>query len=373
MSDVDEQAEESQRKQKRLSVRALKAVGVLLLLGILYLLLWPSPIDPVAYRPADPPEMIGALEPNEKLRDAEVLAVGQVSGPEDVTIDPEGRIYGGTDDGRVVRVLPDGSVETFAETGGRPLGMEFDAEGNLIVADAVAGLISIDLEGKITELATSAGGVPFGFADDLDIASDGRIYLSDASDKYGVHDYLNDMLEARPHGRLIRYDPATGETEVLLDGLYFANGVAVAEDDSFVLVNETYRYRIRRFWLTGDKAGTNDIFIDNLPGFPDGVSRGSGGRFWVAMFTIRNSTADALHPRPWLKRVLAKLPSFVWPKPEPIGFVLALDENGQIIESLQDPGGEVINEVTSVHEDNGTLYFGTLRGDRIGKYKLQQD
>lgn len=369
MPEVDQPSGPS-TKERSAGLRVLKGIGILLLVSMAYLLLWPSPIDPVAFRPAEAPPMTGVLEPNEKLRESEVLAAGLVLGPEDVDVDDQGRVYGGLVDGRIVRILPDGSIETFADTEGRPLGMEFDANGNLIVADAVRGLVKIDPEGTVTVLADSAGGVPFGFADDLDIAADGRIYLSDASAKYGVHHYLYDMLEARPHGRLIRYDPATGETEVLLEGLYFANGVALSEDNRFVLVNETYRYRIRRYWIEGEKAGTDDIFIDNLPGFPDGVSRGSAGRFWVAMFTVRNKTADTLQPRPWLKRVLAKLPSFVWPKPEPVGFVLVLDENGQILESLQDPGGQVVNEVTSVHEDDGTLYFGTLRGDRVGKYKL---
>jgi len=369
MSDVDTQGEAAQ-ESKRPSVRILKGIGVLLLAILAYLVAWPSPIDPAAFQPPTPPPMTGVLETNEKLRGSEILAAGQVLGPEDVDVDDQGRVYGGTADGLVIRVLPDGTIETFADTGGRPLGMEFDAAGNLIVADAVKGLVSIDSEGVVTVLTDSADGVPFGFADDLDIASDGRVYLSDASAKYGVEKYLYDMLEARPHGRLIRYDPATGETEVLLDELYFANGIAVSEDDRFVLINETYRYRIRRYWLKGEKAGTNDMFIENLPGFPDGGSRGSGGRFWVAMFTVRNSTADAMHPRPWLKGVLAKLPHFMWPQPERIGFVLALDEGGQIVESLQDPGGEVVNEITSVHEHAGALYFGTLRGDRIGKYTL---
>ncbi len=369
MSDEDTQSKASP-KSAWLSIRILKGIGILLLATLAYLLLWPSPIDPAAFSPPVPPPMTGVLEMNEKLRDTEIIAAGKLRGPEDVDVDSEGRVYAGMEDGRVVRVLPDGAIETFADTGGRPLGMEFDAEGNLIVADGIRGLVSIDPQGSVSVLTNSADGVPFGFADDLDIATDGRIYLSDASDEFGVGEYLYDMLEARPHGRLLRYDPATGETESLIDEMYFANGIAVSEDDRFVLVNETYRYRIRRYWLKGDKAGTNDIFIDNLPGFPDGVSRGSGGRFWVAMFTVRNSTADSLHPRPWLKGVLAKLPSFMWPRPEPIGLVLALDEQGQIVESLQDPGGRVVKEVTSVHEHAGALYFGTLRGDRIGKYTL---
>ena len=66
----------------------------------------------------------------------------------------DGRLYTGLQDGRVVRMLADGSgVETFVQTGGRPLGMKFDAGGNLIVADAFRGLLSISPERKITVLA----------------------------------------------------------------------------------------------------------------------------------------------------------------------------------------------------------------------------
>ena len=70
--------------------------------------------------------------------------------------------------------------------------------------------------GQGGNLATEADGVPFAFTDDLDIASDGRIYFSDASSKFHQPDYILDLLEARPHGRLLRYDPSTGKTEVLL-------------------------------------------------------------------------------------------------------------------------------------------------------------
>jgi sugar lactone lactonase YvrE len=223
-------------------------LGLCVLAGV-YLALVPGPVDAVAYRPPLAPPMTGVLQPNEKLKAAALIGVGQVIGPEDVAVDDQGRIYGGTLDGRILRVDGD-RVESFADTGGRPLGLHFDARGNLIVCDAVKGLLSVNVSGDVRVLVTEADGVPFGFTDDLDIASDGRIYFSDASSRYHVHDYLLDCIEARPYGRLLRFDPQTGETEVLLRELYFANGVALSPDEDFVLVNETYRYRVTRFWLT---------------------------------------------------------------------------------------------------------------------------
>ena len=75
--------------------------------------------------------------------------------------------------------------------------------------------------------------------DDLDIATDGKIYFSDASDKFGYGEDQIEVMEHTPNGRLLVYDPETKLTTTLLDNLYFANGVAVSPDDSFVLFNET--------------------------------------------------------------------------------------------------------------------------------------
>ncbi len=337
---------------------------LLFLLG--YLLFWPVPIDPLPFEPEAPPEMTGVLAPNTALRAATHIGTGKIKGPEDLAIDSLGNIYCGTEDGLIMKILSDGSVQTFTNTEGRPLGMAFDHVGNLIVADAWKGLLSIDKAGKITVLTTESDGVPFRFTDDLDIGSDGMIYFSDASHKFHQPEYLYDLLEARPNGRLLRYDPETGTTTTLLKDLYFANGVALSENEDFVLVNETYRYQITRYWLKGPKAGSSDIFIDNLPGFPDNISSTGDGRFWVALFTVRNTTMDKLHPRPFMKKVLARLPKFTWPKPAPYGFVIEIDEGGNILRSLQDPGGEHMHTITSVKEIDGKLYMGSLYNDRIG-------
>lgn len=346
------------------------ALLAILLLAAVYLLFAPSPIDPVAYEPPSKPALTGPWEPNTRLRDAEALAVGKLVGPEDVETDKEGRIYTGLADGRIVRITADGAVEDFVNTGGRPLGLEFDPQDNLLVADAIQGLLSVSPAGKIRVLATEAEGEPLGFTDDVDVASNGVVYFTDASVKFGNNEYLYDLLEARPHGRLIAYDPSTEKPTVLLSGLYFANGVALSKDEDFVLVNETYRYRVTRYWLKGPRAGSSEIFVDNLPGFPDNISSNRQGKFWLALFTIRNDTLDWLSPRPSLKRILSRLPKAVWPAPERYGVVVAIDEQGHILESLHDPGGQKFWEITSAHPRDGYLYLGSLSGDRIGKYRL---
>ncbi|HEV3304770.1 MAG TPA: SMP-30/gluconolactonase/LRE family protein [Planctomycetaceae bacterium] len=373
---------------RRLTKRLGYCLGAVLLAVLAYLLLWPSPIDSVAYEPPPKPMLEGPLAPNRLLESAELLGVGQLVGPEDIEVDRSGNIYAGTLDGRIVvfndgaggdYVVPGGKtlhakgeieVKTIATTGGRPLGIATAANGDLIVADAVKGLLSVSPDGRITTLPTDVAGKPVHFADDLDIARDGRIFFSDASDKFGIDGFLYDMLEGRPHGRLLRYDPATKTTTVLLSDLYFANGVALSQHEDFVLVNETYRFRVTRYWLKGERAGKSEVFVDNLPGYPDNITSNRHGTFWLALVTVRNETGDWLSPHPFLKNTLAKLPRMFLPKPQPYGFVIKLDETGRILESFQDPSGKHLPAITSAFEHDGSLYLGSLSNNFIGKFKL---
>ncbi|MBA1147303.1 strictosidine synthase family protein [Ectothiorhodospiraceae bacterium WFHF3C12] len=354
----------------------MKKLLLLILLAILagggYLMFWPTPLDPVAYNPPAAPTMEGRWAPNTKLRPARRLAENRLAGPEDLAVDSRGRLYTGTDEGLISRIGDDGDVETLADTGGRPLGVAFGADGRLLVADAWKGLLAVDEGGDIEVLSTGARGTPFAFTDDLDVADDGTVYFSDASDRFHQPEYLYDLLEARAHGRLLRYEPATGETTVLADDLYFANGVAVSEDERFVLVNETYRYRIRRHWLSGPRAGETEVIMDNLPGFPDNIARSPRGTFWVAFFTVRNERMDAMHPSPLVKEMVSRLPKAFWPKPAPYGFIAEIDGDGNVLRTLQDPGGERIATITSVLEHDGTLYLGSLYNRYIGRLPLPE-
>jgi sugar lactone lactonase YvrE len=353
----------------KLLLRLLLLLVLLLGLAAGYLAVAPAPIDALAWDPPPVPEWSGPLAQNEKLAAATLIGAGKIDGPEDVETDELGRVYGGTNQGDVVRVHAD-QIEVLANTGGRPLGLDFAPNGALIVADAIKGLLSISPEGQVTTLTDSVDGIKLGFTDDVAVASDGSIYFSDASDKFGFGDHMLDLLEGRAHGRLIKYDPEARAATTLAKDLYFANGVALSSDESFVAVNETYRYRISRYWLKGPKAGTTEVLIDGLPGFPDGISQSGRGTFWIAMFTVRNSAGDFLAPRPLLKKMVANLPRALWPKPEPYGLAIEIDENGKILQSLHDPSGATVHQVTSVHERDGNLYFGHLHRDRISKLAL---
>ena len=352
---------------KRTIFRSVIAI-VVLLLG--YLLLWPVPINPAAWTPPPAPELTGVYAQNSELARVERLSVDGAN-PEDVAFDKEDRIYCGTDDGRIFRFQADGKQpQVFANTGGRPLGLVFDRAGNLIVADAVKGLLSIAADGSITELSTEAEGIRFRCTNDLDIAGDGTIYFTDASYKFPLTQLKADLLEHQPNGRFLSYDPRTKQTKVLLRDLYFANGVAVSPDQSFVLVNDTASYRVRRYWLTGARQGQSDIFIDNLPGFPDGISSNGGDTFWLALVNRRDKGLDFLQPHPFLKKVVWRLPNFLQPNIKRYAFALGLDLNGKVVRNLQDPSPQCFTQIANVVEHKGALYFGSIGERAIGRMPL---
>lgn len=352
---------------KKVSYAFLTLVAVC----ILYLLLWPIPISPQPWNPPGAPTLTGQFQQNNLLSPVDRLSLGSGFAPEDVAIDRDDRIYAGFNDGRIMRSQPDGTGPSqFANTYGRPLGLAFAPDGNLIVADADKGLLSVAINGTITVLSTAADGLPFACANDLDVSADGVIYFTDASYKFPIANYRADILEHGGRGRLLAYDPKSKTTRTLMKDLSFANGVAVSPDQAFVLVVETCKYRIHRVWLTGPKAGQSEVFIDNLPGFPDGLSSNGKGTFWLALVSPRNKLLDNILPHPFLRKVVYRLPRFLQPSPKDYSFVLGLDTNGRVVQNLQNGSIDCYAQIANALEHNGALYFGSIGESAVGRYRL---
>jgi len=354
-----------------------KILGLLVLIIIavvLYFVAWPVPVDPVAWEAPPNPGYTGAFAVNERLKGIESLPIGNNSGPEDIALDAQGRIYAATHAGRIVRLNADCSNPVnWADTEGRPLGIDFDHQGNLVVADAYRGLLSIAPDGTVTELATQADAIPIRYADDVDVAADGKIYFSDASTKFGAKQSggtyegsLLDIMEHGGHGRLLVYDPATGKATTLLSGLNFANGVAVSHDQNSVLINETGGYRVVRVWIAGPKKGEAETLIGSLPGFPDNISSGKDGRYWVAFASPRNPLLDGLSKKPFMRKIVQRMPAFFRPQAVMYGHIIAIDDRGQVLMDLQDPAGGY-PFTTSVTETDDYLYIGSLISPVLGR------
>lgn len=291
--------------------------------------------------------------------------------PEDVALDDAGRLFAGLADGRVVRVDPESrTAAVVADTRGRPLGLEVDGDGTLVVCDTERGLLRVDpLTGAVHELVTAIAGRPLRFTNNAAVAADGTIYFSDSSERFGLAEFKGDLLAHSTTGRLLRRTP-DGTVDVLLDGLAFANGVALATDESFLLVAETGAYRVTRLDLTGPAAGGSRVVVENLPGLPDNLSTGADGRFWMAMPSTRNSLLDRLLPRPgWLRSAVWALPDRLQPEADRVAWAVAIDGDGRVLRSVDGPA-DAYHYVTGVREHAGRLYLGSLGESAIGVLAL---
>lgn len=298
------------------------------------------------------------------------------TGPEDVVFDASGRVLTGVADGRILRIglpAPGGrpaEVVEVARTGGRPLGLEVLPEGRLLVCDAERGLLRIDPDGEadVEVLADSVAGVPLRFCSNAVAASDGTVYFTVSSLRHGLDDWLSDIVEHRPTGLLARLAPG-GEAEVLLDELQFANGVALAPDESFVTVAETGARRLTRLWLTGPAKGRRDTLADGLPGFPDNMSRSPGGGFWVALAGPRMAPLEWLHrAAPRVRQAVAGAARRLPPPPALGGArVVEVDTYGRVVRELR---GRRYRMVTGVAEYEGRLALGSLQEGAVAWCEL---
>ena len=349
-----------------------RVLSLLVILVIGFLLLMPTKVQPVAWKPPPAPSLSeGAYAENQRLKAAKQVGPGDIDGPEALLLEGDFLITG-LHDGRLLRSSLDGKQrQVLSDTGGRPLGLARHPNGLLVIADGVKGLLSLDAQGRLTALTTEANGVPFGFTDDVAIDQSGHYaYFSDASSRWGYGHDGEAIIEHGGDGRLLRYDFQSGKTSVLLDKLEFANGVTLGPEDAYVLVNETGAYRISRYWLSGPKAGTHDLFIDNLPGLPDNLACNGSNRFWVALYAPRSALLDGTAGHPWVRKVIVRALT-VLPKPvEKRGFVLGLDLQGKVVANLQDASSGNYSPITTAREYGDWLYLGSLKASHMARLPL---
>lgn len=340
-------------------------------------------LDPVAFDTARVEGMRG-LMPDEiepKLAAAEILVAGQVDGPEDVLLDAQGNLYCGSRDGYLYRIPAPhhDRAEVLVKIGGRPLGLALDREGRIVACVAGMGLVRVTTDGKVelltdqTErsLLSVQDDTTIRMADDLDIAPDGTIFFTDATKRYDIENWGLDLLEGRPNGRLLSYDPATRKTRTVCDNLLFPNGVCLTHDGRHLLVASTWDCSILIFDLARLSDGPR-VFLGGLPGYPDNVNRASDGGYWVALAGMRNPVFDEAMRHPGLRRRMTRrVPPTNWLFGNlNIGGVLKIDGQGRIVDALWDAPDGPLYMITSMREHEGALYLGGVTNDKIGRLKL---
>jgi YD repeat-containing protein len=360
--------------------KIILTIFAILFLGIAYFIFWPVPIKPVSWNSPITPGYTGPYAVNTKLANLKMISIGTEIGPEHIAIGKDAKLYTTVASGNILRMNPDGSAqEVFVNTGGRVLGFDFDASGNLIAADANKGLLSISPDRKITVLTDKVNGDQIRYADAVVVAKSGKMYFSDASARFAPKDWggtfeasILDILEQSSTGRILEYDPANKTTRIVAKGFSFANGVALNSDEQTLFVNETGKYRVWKISVNAkdlDISIPNDqakVLFDNLPGYPDNLMRGLDGKIWLGLVKPRNPVIiDKLSASPFFRKLTLRLPRAMWPVPKAYGHGMAFTEDGKVVADLQDPSG-AYPETTGVTETADRLYIQSLHAKGIG-------
>jgi sugar lactone lactonase YvrE len=379
-----------------------------------YLFAWPIPNRPQPWQAPADPGYSGPHARNTRLAalqqaplggahaDAQAPAGAEAAaqGPEHI-LSAGGKLFAGLSNGDLISWLPDSpqTVTRMVNTGGRPLGLDMDAQGRLIVADAMKGVLRVTLaegaapqvEPVLTKVQHPVPDDLVAFADAVKVGAGGVIWVTDATRRFGAKAWrstfdasVQDTMEHSCTGRLIALDPQTLLSRVALQGLCFPNGLAFSGDGKTMYVAETGTYRILALDLaklslvrtnqgeTGVPTlqqamdqGAARVFIDKLPGFPDNLNRSPSGRIWVGLTKPRSHLLDTMADQPWLRSLVLRLPKSFLPVPKPYGHIIAFDDTGRIVDDLQDPAG-AYPEATSATEAGGRLFVQSLNAPSIG-------
>jgi sugar lactone lactonase YvrE len=260
--------------------------------------------------------------------------------PEGIMCARDGTVWAADGRGACTRIAAGGArEERVGALGGEPNGICLDRDGHVIVANLHGEVQRLDpVTGKQESLATHASGrklmAPnFPFVDRQD-----RLWVSNSTERAALMDAVQ---KPDADGTLVRVFP--DRAEIVADGLWFANGVAVDAADAFVYVAETTANRVSRFAIRSDGSlGSRETYGSDLGTAPDGIAFDEAGNLWVALPMVHG-----------------------------IG-VLRPDGSFEVV--LEDPTGAWLRLPTNVcfgGPDRRTAYVGNLVGPSVLTFPIE--
>lgn len=342
----------------------IRLIGIPLLAALigalLYLLLWPVAAEPQAWQPKPPQPLTAAPE-----QTGARLLVEELQGPAKLVPHFRGKLATGLSDGRIVVFDPaTGTVKPKGSIAGRPRGLQTSSSSGFVVAEPDRGILGARKH-RVPTISHGPDDAPTRHALDVAIDPQGLLWFIDASATRPAAQAWTALVEHGLDGRLLRFDDRDRSTAAVLSGLAFPAGLALSHAGDALLISELAAHRIRRYWLSGPRAGQSEILVDGLPGYPAHISQTTDGRYWVALMGPRLAALGLSAEHPWLAKVLLRLPAWLRPELEHRLMAVAINDSGEILQTINQPAGEGHAPITSVIEHGAQLLFASPWADGI--------
>lgn len=338
------------------------------------------------------PPMDGALSPNSRLDELEVLDYN-LSAPDDVAgdgnngllVNSERRLLalGGNNEVRSVAIF-DSPVSAFARL----------PDGDLVVGLDGGGLVHLDARGRPLHTAATLDGRPLTGITAVTSDGDTGVYFTIGSTRHNAADWVRDLMECNRNGLLGHWIPGH-DPQCWRRDLAFPNGVLMDNDGQHLVITEGWAHSVSRYQIQGSILGEKQTLIDNLPGYPSRISAAGGGGYWLAVFAMRTQLVEmvlhdqafkqdmmrSLAPELWIRPALASTGSHLeplqmggvrklgirkaWAPPRSYGLVLRVDNSGEVTESMHSRVGGHCHGVTAAREINGRLLIVSRGSNRL--------
>ncbi len=273
---------------------------------------------------------------------SEVKTIGKgILRPEGAMVLDDGTIITADRRERCSRISRDGQTTFFGSVGGAPNGICVDIKGNCIIANIGNGQVqSLSPDGKHEVLLTEAGGKKISSPNFPFIDSKERLWVSNSTFRENLAEALE---EPAPDGAVIMIEK--GSARIVAEGIYFANGIAVDEEEEYLYVAETTKRDILRFKIADDGSlYDREVYGPEVLGplgLPDGIAFDEAENLWVT-----------------------------FPSWNAIGYISPEQELNIV---LEDPEAKIINRPSNIcfgWEERKTAFIGSLDGTTIPYFKV---
>ena len=174
---------------------------------------------------------------------------------------------------RVMSVGLDGRDDTHAEVPGRPSGLGWTADGDLLVVSMLDKRLLRQRGGKL-ETHADLSAFATGPCNDMVVDERGRAWV-------GIFGYDRHAGES-PRTTCIAFISETGAVIEAADEVMFPNGMVITPDGKSLIVGETFAHRLTKFDIEPDGRLVNRRVFAQMEGVaPDGICLDAEGAVWV--------------------------------------------------------------------------------------------